>query len=70
MLPEVITLPVEIDASNRALAWLNQSGLTRSAEHEGAKTAINWAGHTYIVVALASLTTLLYYVMRYMGSRD
>ena len=66
----VITLPVEMDASNRALAWLKQSGLTRGAEHEGAKTALNWAGRTYIVAALASLTTLLYYIMRYMGSRD
>lgn len=66
----VITLPVEIDASNRALAWLDQSGLTRGAEHEGAKIALNWAGRTYIVAALASLTTLLYYIMRYMGSRD
>ncbi len=66
----VVTLPVEMDASNRALVWLNQSGLTRGAEHEGAKTALNWAGRTYIVAALASITTLLYYVMRYMGSRD
>lgn len=66
----VITLPVEMDASNRALVWLNQSGLTRGAEHEGVKTALNWAGRTYIVAALASLTTLLYYIMRYMGSRD
>lgn len=66
----VITLPVEMDASNRALAWLDNSGLTRGAEHEGAKTALNWAGRTYIVAALASITTLLYYVMRYMGSRD
>lgn len=66
----VITLPVEIDASNRALAWLNQSGLTHGEEHEGAKTALNWAGRTYIVAALASLATLLYYVMRYAGNRD
>ena len=66
----VITLPVEIDASNRALVWLNGSGLTRGAEHDGAKTALKWAGRTYIVAALASLTTLLYYIMRYMGSRD
>jgi Zn-dependent membrane protease YugP len=66
----VVTLPVEIDASNRALAWLDNSGLTKGAEHEGAKTALNWAGRTYIVAALASLTTLLYYIMRYMGSRD
>lgn len=66
----VITLPVEIDASNRALVWLNGSGLTQGAEHEGAKTALKWAGRTYIVAALASLTTLLYYIMRYAGSRD
>ena len=66
----VVTLPVEMDASNRALAWLNSSGLTRGKEHEAATTALNWAGRTYIVAALASLTTLLYYVMRYMGSRD
>ena len=66
----VVTLPVEMDASNRALVWLNQSGLTRGAEHEGAETALKWAGRTYIVAALASITTLLYYIMRYMGSRD
>lgn len=66
----VVTLPVEIDASNRALVWLDQSGLTRGEEHEGAKTALKWAGRTYIVAALASVVTLLYYVMRYMGSRD
>jgi len=66
----VITLPVEMDASNRALAWLDQSGLTHGEEHKKAKTALNWAGRTYIVAALASITTLLYYVMRYMGSRD
>jgi hypothetical protein len=66
----VVTLPVEMDASNRALVWLNQSGLTRGKEHEAATTALNWAGRTYIVAALASLTTLLYYIMRYMGSRD
>jgi Zn-dependent membrane protease YugP len=66
----VITLPVEMDASNRALLWLNNSNITRGKEHEAATTALNWAGRTYIVAALASLTTLLYYVMRYMGSRD
>jgi Zn-dependent membrane protease YugP len=66
----VVTLPVEMDASNRALVWLNSSGLTRGKEHEAATTALNWAGRTYIIAALASLTTLLYYIMRYMGSRD
>ncbi len=66
----VVTLPVEMDASNRALLWLNNSNITRGKEHEAATTALNWAGRTYIVAALASITTLLYYVMRYMGSRD
>ncbi|MFM1875260.1 MAG: hypothetical protein RL266_997 [Bacteroidota bacterium] len=67
----VITLPVEMDASNRALAWLNNSNITRGKEHDAATTALNWAGRTYIVAALASITTLLYYIMRYMGaSRD
>lgn len=66
----VVTLPVEMDASNRALVWLETSGLTRGKEHEGAKIALKWAGRTYIVAALASVVTLLYYVMRYMGSRD
>ncbi len=66
----VITLPVEMDATNRALVWLDNSGLTHGEEHEGAKTALKWAGRTYIVAALASVVTLLYYVMRYMGSRD
>lgn len=66
----LVTLPVEIDASNRALLWLNNSGLTQGEEHKKATTALNWAGRTYIVAALASLTTLLYYIMRYMGSRD
>lgn len=64
----LITLPVEMDASNRALVWLDRSGLTRGAEHEGAKTALKWAGRTYIVAALASLTTLLYFILRYMGN--
>ncbi|MBI1288618.1 MAG: hypothetical protein GC178_13690 [Flavobacteriales bacterium] len=64
----LITLPVEMDASNRALVWLDRSGLTSGEEHEGAKTALKWAGRTYIVAALASLTTLLYYILRYMGN--
>ncbi len=66
----LVTLPVEMDASNRALVWLNNSNITRGKEHEAAKTALNWAGRTYIVAALASLTTLLYYIMRYTSSRD
>jgi Zn-dependent membrane protease YugP len=56
-----ITLPVEFDASNRALAWLESSGITSSQEHEMAKDALFWAAMTYVAAALASLTWLLYY---------
>lgn len=67
----VITLPVEMDASNRALIWLRSSGVaTQGAEMEGASTALKWAGRTYIVAALASLATLAYFIMSYMGRRD
>ncbi len=65
-----VTLPVEFDASNRALAWLNSSGLTASQEHEGAKDALKWAAMTYVVSALAALTTLAYYIMLFLGRRD
>lgn len=57
-----ITLPVEFDASNRGLAWLESSGITNSSEHEMAKDALWWAAMTYVVAALASLATLLYYI--------
>lgn len=57
----LITLPVEYDASNRALAWLTSSGMITSNEHEKASDALNWAARTYLVAALASLTTLAYY---------
>jgi Zn-dependent membrane protease YugP len=67
----VITLPVEMDASNRALIWLRSSGVTTSgAEMDGASTALKWAGRTYIVAALASVATLAYFVMSYMGRSD
>ncbi len=66
----VVTLPVEYDASNRALAWLNTAGITQGQEHKDAKSALNAAANTYLVAAISSLATLLYYVMRYMGSRD
>ncbi|UKJ07830.1 zinc metallopeptidase [Solitalea lacus] len=58
-----VTLPVEFDASNRALAWLDNSGITRSREHEDAKDALWWAAMTYVVAALGSLATLIYYIM-------
>ena len=57
----LITLPVEYDASNRALAWLTTSGMITTNEHEKASDALNWAARTYLVAALASLTTLAYY---------
>ncbi len=67
----VITLPVEMDASNRALIWLRSSGVaTSGAEMDGASTALKWAGRTYIVAALASVATLAYFVMSYMGRSD
>lgn len=61
----LVTLPVEIDASKRALAWLDHSRLTQSYEHEEAKDALKWAAYTYVVSALASVTTLLYYIWRF-----
>lgn len=67
----LITLPVEFDASNRALAYLNGAGRMGSEEHAGAKDALWWAALTYVAAALASLVSLLYLIMRYMGtSRD
>jgi Zn-dependent membrane protease YugP len=64
----LITLPVEFDASNRALIWLDESGFTRGAEYEGAKDALWWAAMTYVSSALASLVIFLYFVLRLMGS--
>jgi len=57
-----ITLPVEFDASNRALVWLESSRMTTAQEHDQAKDALKWAAMTYVVAALASLATLLYYL--------
>lgn len=64
-----ITLPVEFDASNRALAWLDQAGITHGAEHAGAKDALWWAAMTYVSAALSSLVMLLYLILRYTSSR-
>ncbi|MDP2424574.1 MAG: zinc metallopeptidase [Bacteroidales bacterium] len=64
-----ITLPVEIDASRRALAWLNGAGITSSQTHPKAQEALRWAAYTYVVAALASLATLLYYVYIFLGNR-
>lgn len=65
-----ITLPVEYDASNRALAWLENKQMLNREEHAGAKDALKWAARTYVVAAIGSLGTLLYYVMIYMGRRE
>ncbi|MBM3420473.1 MAG: zinc metallopeptidase [Bacteroidetes bacterium] len=64
-----ITLPVEIDASKRALAWLSNAGITGYGTHEKAEDALRWAAYTYVIAALGSLATLLYYIMIFMGSR-
>jgi Zn-dependent membrane protease YugP len=63
----LITLPVEYDASNRALKWMEQSGLAKGREHEGAADALKWAARTYVVAAIASIATLLYYINLFMG---
>lgn len=66
----LITLPVEFDASKRALAWLNQSNVTYGQEYDGAKDALWWAAMTYVSAALSSLVMLLYLVLRYMGASN
>ena len=66
----LITLPVEFDASKRALAYLDNSGLTQGAEHDGARQALWWAAMTYVVNALSSLAAFLYFLLRLLGSRD
>jgi uncharacterized protein len=65
-----VTLPVEINASHRALAWLSNAGITSSMNHDKAQDALKWAAYTYVVAALGSLATLLYYIMIFTGSRD
>jgi Zn-dependent membrane protease YugP len=65
-----ITLPVEINASKRALAWLSASGITSYQNHDKAQDALKWAAYTYVIAALSSLATLLYYLMIFLGARD
>ena len=65
-----ITLPVEIDASRRALAWLDTAGITSAYNHRQAQEALKSAANTYVVAALSSLATLVYYIMIYMNRRD
>lgn len=66
----VITLPVEFDASRRALAWIESRGIVTRQEHDMAKDALKWAAMTYVVAAIGALTTLFYYVMIFLGRRD
>lgn len=65
-----VTLPVEIDASRRALKWLGSAGITNISNHNAAESALRSAAYTYVVAALGSLATLCYYVMIYLGRRD
>ena len=66
----LITLPVEFDASKRALAWLENTNVTNNAEYPKAKDALKWAAMTYVVAALAAVVTLIQYIMIFLGSRD
>ena len=65
-----ITLPVEINASRRALAWMSRAGITNAFNHNAAEDALKSAAYTYVVAALSSLATLIYYVLIYMNRRD
>lgn len=65
----IVTLPVEYDASNRALAWMTQRGVVNRSEHAMSADALKWAARTYLVAALASIGTLLYYLMVYLNRR-
>ena len=65
-----ITLPVEINASKRALVWMSNAGITNVFNHKAAESALKSAAYTYVVAALSSLATLIYYVMVYMGRRE
>ena len=66
----LVTLPVEFDASKRALAWLETTNVTTNAEYPKAKDALKWAATTYVVAALAAVVTLIQYIMLFLGSRD
>lgn len=66
----VITLPVEYDASYRAVVWLENSGVVQADELEGANDALKWAARTYLVSAIAAVTYLAYYVLMFLGIRD
>lgn len=66
----LVTLPVEFDASNRALAWLEDTGIVQGAQYDGAKDALWWAAMTYVAKALGALVMFLYFLLNFLGSRD
>ncbi len=66
----LVTLPVEFDASNRALAWVQTRNVVTRQEYDMSKDALKWAAMTYVVAALASLVTLAYYIFVFFGNRD
>lgn len=66
----VVTLPVEFDASKRALAWIERSGTATRQEYERSKTALNLAATTYVVAALGAIVTMIYFLLRFLGTND
>ncbi len=66
----VVTLPVEFDASRRALAWIDERNIVNSGEHDMAKDALKWAAMTYVVAALGAIATLLYYLTFFLGGDE
>lgn len=64
----VVTLPVEFDASNRALAWVKTRNIVTPGEYDMAKDSLKWAAMTYVVAAIGAITTLLYWVLQYLGA--
>jgi Zn-dependent membrane protease YugP len=65
-----ITLPVEINASKRAVSWLNNAGITDSYTYPMATDALRWAAYTYVIAAIGSLATLIYYILIFLGGRN
>ena len=66
----LVTLPVEFDASKRALAWLDNANITQGVEYDGAKDALKWAAMTYVVGATAAVAQLLYFLVIFLNSKD
>ncbi len=66
----IVTLPVEINASSRALVWLSNAGVTNVYTHDKAQDALRWAAYTYVVAALGSIATLVYYILIFLNRRE